>query len=104
VLHFQGVQVAVQPLRKIEEARWAWHIGLDAESTEILNELWAGSQVEQGRMRNIIALFGMRFAEPAAMRPDIAGRTVYLALSANAQQEVRMKPQNLLTNLPLHEA
>jgi len=104
VLHFHGVQVAVTPLRKIEEARWAWHIGLDAESTEILNELWAGGQVEPGRMRNIVALFGMQFAEPAAMRPDVAGRTVYLALSANAEQEVRMKPQNLLTNLPLHEA
>jgi hypothetical protein len=104
VMHFHGVQVAVKPLRKIEEARWAWHIGLDAESTEILNELWAGSQVEQGRMRNIVALFGMQFAEPAAMRPDIAGRTVYLALSANTEQEVRMKPQNLLTSLPLHEA
>jgi len=104
VLHFHGVQVAVTPLRKIEEVRWAWHIGLDAESTEILNALWAGDPVEQGRMRNIVALFGMRFAEPAAMRPDIAGRTVYLALSANAEQEVRMKPQNLLINLPLHEA
>jgi len=104
VLHFHGVQVAVTPLRKIEEVRWAWHIGLDAESTEILNALWAGDPVEQGRMRNIVALFGMRFAGPAAMRPDIAGRTVYLALSANAEQEVRMKPQNLLINLPLHEA
>jgi len=104
VLHFHGVQVAVTPLRKIEEVRWAWHIGLDAESTEILNALWASEPVEQGRMRNIVALFGMRFAEPAAMRADIAGRTVYLALSANAEQEVRMKPQNLLTNLPLHEA
>jgi hypothetical protein len=104
VLHFHGVEVAVKPLRNIEEARWAWHIGLDAESTAILNELWAGSQVEQGRMRNIVALFGMQFAEPAMMRPDIAGRTVYLALSANAEQEVRMKPQNLFTNLPLHEA
>jgi hypothetical protein len=38
------------------------------------------------------------------MRPDIAGRPVYLALSANTEQEVRMKPQNLLTSLPLHEA
>ena len=104
VLHFHGVQVAVTPLRKIEEVRWAWHIGLDAESTEILNALWAGDPVEQGRMRNIVALFGMRFAGPAAMRPDILGRTVYLALSANAEQEVRMKPQNLLINLPLHEA
>jgi hypothetical protein len=104
VLHFHGVEVAVKPLRKIEEARWAWHIGLDAESTEILNALWAGEQVDQGRMRNILALFSLQFEERAAMRPDIAGRTVYLGLSANAEQVVRMKPQNLLTNLPLHQA
>jgi hypothetical protein len=104
IAHFHGLRVTVKPLRRIEEARWAWHIGLDAESTAILNELWSGAAVEEGRMRNILALFGLQFAEPAAMRPDIAGRTVYLALSANAEQEVRMKPQNLLTSLPLHEA
>ncbi len=104
VAHFHGLQVSVKPLRKIEEARWAWHIGLDAESSEILNELWSGGQVDPGRMRNILALFGVEFAEPAALRPDIAGRTVYLALSANADQVVRMKPQNLLLNLPLNEA
>ena len=104
VLHFHGVEVAVTPLRKIEESRWAWHIGLDAESTAILNELWAGGQVEPGRMRNIVALFSLQFAQSEMMRPDIAGRTVYLALSANAEQEVRMKPQNLFINLPLHEA
>jgi hypothetical protein len=104
VAHFHGVAVTVKPLRKIDESRWAWHIGLDAESTAILNELWAGNQVDPGRMRNILALFSLQFAEPAAMRPDIAGRTVYLALSADAEQVVRMKPQNLLTSLPLHEA
>jgi len=104
VAHFHAVEVAVKPLRKIEEARWAWHIGLDAESTEILNALWSGEQVDQGRMRSILALFSLHFEEAAAMRPDIAGRAVYLALSANAEQEVRMKPQNLLTNLPVHEA
>jgi hypothetical protein len=54
-------------------------------------------------MRNILALFALRFDEPAAMRPDIAGRTVYLALSAE-DGVVRMKPQNLLLNLPLNEA
>ena len=41
-------KVTVKPIRKIEEPRWAWHIGLDAESTAILNELWAG---ERGRAR-----------------------------------------------------
>jgi hypothetical protein len=104
VAHFHGLRVSVKPLRRIEEARWAWHIGLDAESTSILNDLWSGAQVEHGRMRSILALFALQFEEPAAMRADIAGRTVYLALSANPDQEVRMKPQNLLINLPLHEA
>jgi hypothetical protein len=104
VAHFHAVEVKVSPLRRIEEAHWAWHIGLDAESTEILNELWAGSQVDAGRMRNIVALFAMRFADPALMRESVAGRPVYLALSVNEAQVVRMKPQNLLTNLPLREA
>jgi len=104
VAHFHALEVAVRPLRRIDEARWAWHIGLDAESTDLLNELWSGSQVDAGRMRNIVALFSLQFADPAAMRDSVAGRTVYLALSANDDQVVRMKPQNLLTNLPLREA
>jgi hypothetical protein len=103
VWHFLSVKVQVKPIRKIEESPWAWHIGLDAESSAILNELWAGAQIEQGRMRNILALFEMRFDDPAAMRSDVRGRSVYLALSAE-QGVVRMKPQNLLTNLPLNEA
>ena len=103
VFHFLKTSIQVKPVRKIEEAPWAWHIGLDAESTAILNELWSGAQIEQGRMRNILAIFALQFDDPAAMRADIRGRTVYLALSCE-DGVVRMKPQNLLTNLPLHEA
>ena len=101
VAHFTGTVVSVKPLRKIEEARWAWHIGLDVESTAILNDLWNGTEVEQGRMRRILALFRMDFEDAAAMRGDIAGRPVYLALSSTEGDVVRVKPQNLLTNLPL---
>jgi hypothetical protein len=104
VAHFHALEVVVKPLRKIDEARWAWHIGLDAESTEILNELWSGGQVDAGRMRNIVALFSMQFVDAAALRDSVAGRTVYLGLSVNEDQVVRMKPQNLLINLPLREA
>lgn len=99
--HFTGIEVRVKPLRRIEEARWAWHIGLDAASTAILNELWNGKEVDQGTMRRILALFQMDFVDRAAMRSDIAGRPVYLALSSNEADEVRFKPQNLLVNLPL---
>jgi len=103
VWHFLNVKVQVKPIRKIDEPRWAWHIGLDAESSAILNELWSGAEIEQGRMRNILAIFALQFDDPAAMRSDIQGRTVYLALSCE-QGVVKMKPQNLLTSLPLHEA
>ena len=103
IFHFLGTKVSVKPVRKIEEAPWGWHIGLDAESTAILNELWSGKEIEQGRMRNILTILALQFDDPAAMRPDIRGRTVYLALSCE-EGVVRMKPQNLLTSLPLHEA
>jgi hypothetical protein len=104
ILHFLQIEVRIQSIRHIEEPRWAWHIGLDAGATGILNALWAGEQVEAGRMRQILALFRLEFAEPAEMRQDIAGRCVYLALAADEEGVVRMKPQNLLLNLPLNEA
>jgi len=104
IWHFLQIKTDVKPIRRIDEARWAWHVGLDAESTAILNELWAGGEIEAGRMRRVLALFALQFDDPRAMRSDIAGRTVYLALSCDEDEVVRMKPQNLLTNLPLNEA
>jgi uncharacterized protein DUF6352 len=101
VRHFFDIDVRVEGLRAIEDRSWAWHVGLDAESTAILNELWRGGEVEPGRMRRVLALFRMDFADPAAMRPDVAGRPVYLALSMDEESVVRMKPQNLLVNLPI---
>jgi uncharacterized protein DUF6352 len=102
--HFLKVEISVRPIRTIEEPRWAWHIGLDAEATAILNELWSGGEIDAGRMRRLLALFALQFADPANMRPDVAGRTVYLALCCDEHEVVRMKPQNVLLNLPLHEA
>ena len=102
--HFLALEVAVRPIRRIDEPRWGWHVGLDAESTAILNALWGGGEVEPGRLQRILALFALTFADPALMRADLAGRTVYLGLAADESGLVRMKPQNLLLNLPLHEA
>jgi hypothetical protein len=38
------------------------------------------------------------------MRPAIAGRPVYLAMAMDRQNRLRLKPQNLLLNLPLARA
>jgi hypothetical protein len=101
VAHLLGVAVRVSPLRAIDEARWAWHVGLDAEASSILNDLWNSIEVEHGRMRRVIALFRLEFADRADARAVLAGQPVYMGLAANARDIVRMKPQNLLLNLPL---
>ena len=101
ILHFFGTEVRVEGLRDIEDRNWAWHIGLDAQSTAVLNDLWKGEELDPGTMRRVLALFRLTFADAASMRADIAGRPVYLALSMDDAGVVRMKPQNLLLNLPL---
>ncbi len=101
VRHFVGVDPAVTPLRQIQDAKWAWHIGLDAQATAVLNDLWRGQDVEAGRLARLLALFRMDFPDPAVLRPDVAGKPVYLALAMDEENVVRMKPQNLLLNLPL---
>ena len=101
VRHFFGVEVSVDPLRQIQDERWAWHVGLDAQSSVLLNDLWRGEEVEAGRLQRLLCLFRLEFADPAAMRSDLAGRPVYLGLAMDEENVVRMKPQNLLLNLPV---
>jgi hypothetical protein len=101
IQHFYGVPVVVRPLRAIEAKQWAWHIGLDAEASAILNDLYAGTELEEERNRRILSLFQLDFVDPAVVRADVAGRPVYMACAMNAEELLRIKPQNLLLNLPL---
>lgn len=96
-----GAEVRITPVPRIDDARWRWHVGLDVEATALLNDLYAGSVVDDERLARIVGLFRLQFANPAEMRADVAGVPLYLALMANPQGQLRMKPQNLLLNLPL---
>jgi hypothetical protein len=101
VLHFLAVALAITPLTRVDDERWVWHVGLDAESTAILNDLYNGLTLEEECMRRLIGLFSLEFMNPAEMRADIAGRPVYLGLAISEAMTLKMKPQNLLLNLPL---
>ncbi len=103
VAHFTGFVAAVEPVRSISDAKWAWHIGLDAQATAILNALWRGESVEQGELRRLLCLFRMQTSDASLLKPDVRGRPIYLALAMTEANVVRMKPQNLLVNLPLLE-
>jgi hypothetical protein len=100
IAHFLAVEVTIAPEREIVDARWVWHVGLDAEASALLNDLYNGADVADDRRERLLCLFALRFADPAAMRPAIAGRPVYLAMAMDRDNRLRLKPQNLLLNLP----
>ena len=101
IAHFLGVAVAIRPLREIEDREWVWHVGLDAEASALLNDLYNGVDVDEERLGRLLCLFELKFADPAVARPGVAGRPVYLAMAMDADMRLRLKPQNLLVNLPL---
>ena len=103
VRHFFDLGVSVQPAQSIQDEHWVWHIGLDAEATAILNDLYDGVDVEDERRARLISLFRLEFAEPDAMQLQVRGHPVYLALAMAPDDTVQLKPQNLLVNLPLAE-
>jgi Family of unknown function (DUF6352) len=104
VAHFLGVRVRVEPRAKIEDDAWRWHIGLDAQATALLNDLYEGRPVEPDRLARMVCLFRLVFDDPREMRADVAGKPIYLGLAMDADGVVRLKPQNLLLNLPLAAA
>jgi hypothetical protein len=101
VAHFLGTAVHIQPVQEIADKKWVWHSGLDAEGSKLLNDLYTGVEVDEARLGRLLSLFRLDFADPAAMRSDIAGRPVYLAMAMTSDGHLRLKPQNLLVNLPL---
>jgi hypothetical protein len=104
VQHFLGVAVTIRPLQKIDDEAWRWHVGLDTEATKLLNDLYEGHEVEPARLKRLVSLFRLDFVNPQEMRADVAGKPVYLGLMMNAEGIVKLKPQNLLVNLPLRAA
>jgi hypothetical protein len=101
VQHLLGVTVRIKPLQKIDDAAWRWHVGLDVNANALLNDLYEDRPVEAERMQRLLSLFRLEFADPQEMRADVAGKPVYLGLMMNEARELRLKPQNLLLNLPL---
>ncbi|WP_157014753.1 DUF6352 family protein [Mesorhizobium xinjiangense] len=99
--HFAALPVRVQAMRSITDERWSWHIGLDSQATTILNALYTGETVDEAELQRLLALFRLEFLEQDGLIETMRGKPAYLGLAMTDDERVRLKPQNLLTNLPL---
>jgi len=102
--HFLGARVRITPMQQISDPKWSWHVGLDATATAVLNKLYNKESVESDELEKVICLFRLDFIDEAAVTKTQAGKPVYMAIAMNEQQQLKLKPQNLLFNLPLAKA
>ena len=104
VFHFLKVQVHIEPLSTVEDANWRWHTGLDVSSSALLNALYEGQALSADEQSRLISLFKLRFEDASLVQDDMVDKPVYLGLAMKDDQTLKLKPQNLLLNLPLKKA
>jgi Family of unknown function (DUF6352) len=102
--HLVDLEASVTAVAEIHDKDWSWFIGLDQEGTRAGNQLWKGKDLPEADRARIVALYEMRVGDDARIRPEVAGKPVYLILGMSPDRIVRVKPQNLIAGLPLREA
>ena len=81
--------------------RFTWYVGLDADGTKIGDALWNGEALDEATRARVVGLYRLTFRDPSVVADKMKGEPVYLILAMGADKVLRMKPQNLLTGLPI---
>ena len=101
IAHVLGIEVTIEALTQLTEVDLAWYVGLDADATKLGDMLWHGEDIDETAMSRVVGLFRLNFRDPAIMLDNVRGEPVYLILAMTPDMTIRMKPQNLLTGLPV---
>ena len=72
-----------------------------SEASALLKALYDGEEIDEARRARLLGLFRLEFRDPADMLERVRGRPVYLGLAMTPEQRLKLKPHNLLINLPL---
>ena len=100
--HLLAVAVEVEPLTEMREAKLSWYVGLDADGTRIGDALWNGEELDEQTQARVVGLFRLTFRDPDVAMDKIKGEPVYLILAMDKDKVLRLKPQNLVTGLPIN--
>ena len=101
IAHLLGIDVDIEALAEVQDVNLAWYVGLDADSTKIGDMLWNGEDIDEATMGRVVGLFRLSFRDPTVMMDKVRGEPIYLILAMGTDKTIRMKPQNLLTGLPV---
>lgn len=95
--HILGLDCTVTAQTSMENIDLRWFVGLDQAGTAIGNAVWRNQPLPA----TLVGLFRLDIADDVRVTPDLRGQPIWLFLGLGADGAVRIKPQNLLTGLPL---
>jgi hypothetical protein len=101
VHHLLAVDIAVEPLTEFRDAHFTWYVGLDADGTRIGDALWNGGALDGSTQARLVGLYRLTFRDSEAVMDQVRGEPVYLILGMDRDKTIRVKPQNLVTGLPI---
>jgi hypothetical protein len=101
VTHLLLVDVDVKPVDEFRSVAFSWYVGLDAEGTKVGDALWRDESIDELTEARIVGLFRLTFGDPGAVIERMMDEPVYLILAMTPDGELWLKPQNLVTGLPL---
>jgi Family of unknown function (DUF6352) len=101
VRHMLSIEVEIEPLTEMRDVDFTWYVGLDADATRIGNALWNGDTIDDKIRSSVVGLYRLKFPGATDTTEIVKGEPVYLILAMSPDKVLRMKPQNLLTGLPV---
>jgi hypothetical protein len=103
IAHLLKIDVSVLPVTELRDVALTWYVGLDAEATLMGDSLWAGEALDEATQARLVGLYQINFCDGAVMNERLSGAPSYLIMALAKDRSLRLKPQNLLTGLPLRQ-
>ena len=103
VSHLAGIEVEIEPILALQEVALTWYVGLDAAATRLGDALWNGEALDEAAQARVVGLYRLSFRDSGDVIERLAGEPVYLILAMTADKLLRVKPQNLVTGLPVRQ-
>jgi uncharacterized protein DUF6352 len=101
IAHLLAVEVRVQALSEAKDIELNWYVGLDTEATAAGDTLWRGEELDEAARDRIIGLYALRFCDEQLLIEKARAEPTYILMAMDADRVLRLKPQNLITGLPM---
>ncbi len=101
--HLLALRADVEPLTAAQNVDLGWYVGLDAEATAIGDALWNGHELDQSARERIVGLYRLTLQRDPMLIENAKSKNIFLILAMTPERTLRMKPQNLVTGLPVAE-